>query len=186
MKETVRQEKNTFAEYAVLAAELGAKEGHLSEKSLCRHLGIHAPTAVKLLCAFDMAGLLGDEDKKKGFVWQGNADDVAALKTRRDSLGQTYLPLVERDKDFEKLGYTGYLFGTLVPALKLGLTFGSLSVIFLQRKMSVVNERAHEIYDLLGICGFYDGDDPINPGRKLMTVTHSDYDGMYVRLEKRK
>ncbi len=185
MKEEVRQERNTFARYA---AEFAAKAKHgeeVNEKVLCKRLGIHRPTATKLLCAFDLAGYLGEQDRK-GFVWLGDDKTAEVLAARAEELHQEYLPLVERDKDFDAIGYRGYLFGTLIPALKLGITFGSLSVIFLQRKMSVVRERAEEIYDLLGVGGFHGEDDQINTGRKMTAATHADFDRIYVRLESRK
>lgn len=185
MKEEVRQERNTFARYA---AEFAAKAKHgeeVNEKVLCKRLGIHRPTATKLLCAFDLAGYLGEQDRK-GFVWLGDDKTAEVLAARAEELHQEYLPLVERDKDFDAIGYRGYLFGTLIPALKLGITFGSLSVIFLQRKMSVVRERAEEIYDLLGVGGFHGEDDQINTGRKMTAATHADFDRIYIRLESRK
>lgn len=185
MKEEVRRERKTFAEYAAEFAEKAKPGDEVNEKSLCKRLGIHRPTATKLLCAFDLAGYLGEQDRK-GFVWLGDDKTAEVLAARAEELHQEYLPLVERDKDFDAIGYRGYLFGTLIPALKLGITFGSLSVIFLQRKMSVVRERAEEIYDLLGVGGFHGEDDQINTGRKMTAATHADFDRIYIRLESRK
>ena len=56
----------------------------------------------------------------------------------------------------------------------------------MERKLSVVYERACEVYDLLGVAGFLGADDEINPGRKLMTIGYDGYDAVYARAESRK
>ena len=53
--------------------------------------------------------------------------------------------------------------GTLLPAVRIGVLYGSLSVIFLERKMSVGFERAHEIFDIIAACGLLGEEDDITP-----------------------
>ena len=72
--------------------------------------------------------------------------------------------------------------GTLLPAVRIGVLYGSLSVIFLERKMSVGFERAHEIYDIIAACGLLGEEDDINPGRRKITIGLADYDALYARL----
>lgn len=185
MSGKILQENRTLAVLAAEAAEYAAGERTINAKALAKRLGIFRPTAVKLLCLLDLMGLLGERGRK-GFEVLPCARAAEEIRARAERLPQDYLPLSEDEKEFEKAGYDGYMFGTLLPALKIGITYGSISVIYLQRKMSVGYERAHEIYDLLGAGGFFDKDDEINPGRKLMTVGYSDYDRIYMRLEGRR
>ena len=56
------------------------------------------------------------------------------------------------------------------------------TVIFLERKMSVGFERAHEIYDIIAACGLLGEEDDINPGRRKIVIGLADYDALYARL----
>lgn len=181
MKSGVRRENRTFAELAAAAADAGAKKGKISERALRRALKVFYPTAVKVLAAFELAGALGE---CKGGKFEFIADRVPSSK---DGGGEReeYLPLAETDDDFRKVGFKGYLTGTLLPAVKIGITYGSLSVVFLERKMSVGYERAREVYDLVAAAGLLGGDDEINPGRKLMKMTPAEYDVLYGRVVSR-
>lgn len=181
MKSGVRREERTFAELVVAAASIGESKGKLSERALCRALKVYYPTAVKVLAAFELAGALGE---CRGGKYVFLSDRASVMK---DGGGEReeYLPLAETDVDFRKVGFKGYLTGTLLPAVKIGITYGSLSVVFLERKMSVGYERAREVYDLVAAAGLLDGDDEINPGRKLTKMTPAEYDVLYGRVASR-
>lgn len=182
MKSGIRRENRTFAELIAAAAAIGGKKGKLSESSLRRGLKVFFPTAVKVLCAFEIAGALGE---RKGRNFAFRADGTAVFGDKGGER-EDYFPLAETDADFAKVGFKGYLAGTLLPAIKIGITYGSLSVVFLERKMSVGYERAREVYDLIAAAGLLGGDDEINPGRKLMRLTPSEYDALYERVTFRK
>ena len=182
MKSGIRRENRTFAELVAAAAVRGEKKGRLSESALRRELKVFYPTAVKVLCAFEIAGALG-ERKGSNFDFR---PDAAAVWGGKGGEKEDYLPLAETDSDFKSVGFKGYLTGTLLPAVKIGITYGSLSVVFLERKMSVGYERAREVYDLIAAAGLLGEEDEINPGRKLMKMTFSEYDALYERVSLRK
>ena len=87
--------------------------------------------------------------------------------------------MVEEDKAFKAIGAEGYMTGTLLPAVRICVLYGSVSVIFLQRKMSVGYERAHEIFDIIAACGFLGEEDEINPGRRKVNIGYADYDRLF-------
>ena len=179
------KENRTLPAIFLAACEFAAEKGFVDEKTLHKKLKIRIPTAVKIICAMDIAGYLG-ERIGKGFVFSCGKCNLEEVRGRVARLDSKYLPLVESDEAFAETGYDGYVRGILLPALKTGIFYGSLSVTFLERKLSVVYERACEVYDLLGVAGFLGADDEINPGRKLMTIGYDGYDAVYARAESRK
>lgn len=181
------KENRTLPAIFLAACELAADKGSVDEKTLHKKLRIRIPTAIKIICTMDIAGYLGErKGKGKGFVFSCGKCNLEEVRGRVAALGSKYLPLVESDEAFAETGYDGYVRGILLPALKTGIFYGSLSVTFLERKLSVVYERACEVYDLLGVAGFLGADDEINPGRKLMTIGYDGYDAVYARAESRK
>lgn len=175
MKESIRQESRTFGTLADEAAEYAARKGAISEKKLSRALGIFRPTAAKLLAAFVVAGAARE-------IGRGKFAFLPAAYRPTDGGAEGYLPLAETDAAFSEVGVRGYLKGTLLPALKIGLTYGSLSVIFLERKMSVGYERAHEVYDIIAVAGLLGEEDGRNPGRRLLTLSPARYDELYAEV----
>ena len=175
------KENDTFFGLVARAAEYAAAEGRVNEKKLAKAVGVHIPTAAKLVCALRVMGVLGGKDKKY-YPYTGSGTEAAAAEKRKAEYAQDYLPLVEEDKAFKPIGADGYMTGTLLPAIRIGAMYGSLSVIFLERKMSVGFERAHEIFDIIAACGLLGEEDEINPGRRKMAASLSDYDALYARL----
>lgn len=180
MSEVIK-ENGTFFEIAARAAEYAAEKGKVSEKKLAKALGIRMPTASKTVCALALMGVLGKKDGRY-YPYTGNGAEAAEVRARAAEYPQDYLPLVEDAAAFGKIGADGYMTGTLLPAVKIGVMYGSVSVIFLQRKMSVVFERAHEIYDIMAVCGMFGGEDEFNPGRKKFIPGSADYDALYARF----
>ena len=133
------------------------------------------------MCALRVMGVLGAKEKKY-HPYTGNGTEAAAAERRKAGYAQDYLPLVEEEKAFKPIGADGYMTGTLLPAVRIGVLYGSLSVIFLERKMSVGFERAHEIFDIIAACGLLGEEDDINPGRRKVTIGLADYDALYARL----
>lgn len=173
------KEKETFFTLVPRAREFARREGKFSEKKLASALGVHRPTAAKLICALLVTG---DIEQTKGdkFLFTdggGGRNDAGA-----DAFTHDYLPLVEDEKAFRAIGHEGYMTGTLLPAVKTGILYGSLSVIFLQRKLSVAYERAHEIFDIIAACGLLGEEDDRNPGRRKMAFGFADYDALCARL----
>lgn len=175
------KENDTFFGLVARAAEYAAAEGRVNEKKLAKALGVHIPTAAKLVCALRVMGVLGAKEKKY-HPYTGNGTEAAAAERRKAEYAQDYLPLVEEEKAFKPIGADGYMTGTLLPAVRIGVLYGSLSVIFLERKMSVGFERAHEIYDIIAACGLLGEEDDINPGRRKIAIGLADYDALYARL----
>ena len=177
----VIKESATFFEFIRRAAEYAEREGRVAEKKLAKALGVRIPTAAKLVCALEIAGVLGRKDGKYR-PYTGSGSEKGEIAARGAEFPQDYLPLVEDDKAFKPIGAEGYMTGTLLPAVKIGVFYGSLSVVFLERKMSVGYERAHEIFDIIAACGLLEGEDEINPGRRKMKLGLADYDALYARL----
>lgn len=177
----ILQEKETFFGVIADAVAYAKREGRVSEKKLKSALGVHLPTASKAVCALLLMGVVGRREGKY-YPYVGKGDEEAKVRARAEGYAQDYLPLAEEDKAFRSVGTDGYMTGTLLPAIKTGTMFGSLSVIFLERKLSVGYERAHEIYDIIAACGLLGDEDEINPGRRKMTVGFADYDALYARL----
>lgn len=177
----VIRENDTFFGIIAGAVALAAKEGKVSEKKIESALGVRRPTAAKVMCALAVMNLLGEKHGKKS-LYAGAPDEAERVLRRKDEFAQDYLPLVEEDKAFREIGAEKYMTGTLLPAIKIGILYGSLSVVFLERKMSVAYERAHEIFDIIAACGLLGEEDDINPGRRKMLMTFADYDSLYRRV----
>lgn len=180
MSEVIK-ERDTFFGLTAQAAAYAAKEGRVSEKKLAKALDVRMPTAAKLVCALRIMGVIGGREKKY-YPYTGTGSEAGETEGRSADYPQDYLPLVEEDKAFKPIGAEGYLTGTLLPALRIGAWYGSLSVIFLERKMSVGFERAHEIFDIIAACGLLGEEDDINPGRRKMKLDLAGYDALYARL----
>ena len=177
----VIRESISFFEVIALAAEYAEREGKVSEKKLKKALGVHLPTAAKAICALAVTGVVGRKEKKY-YPFTGSTGVPAEVQAERSRHKEDYLPLVEEDKAFAPIGVEGYMMGTLLPAIKIGVLYGSLSVVFLERKMSVGYERAHEIYDIIAACGLLGEEDDLNPGRKKMKLGFADFDALYARI----
>lgn len=175
------RESDTFFGIVARALALAQKEGYVSEKKIESALGVRRPTAAKVMCALAVMDVLGERHGKK-FSYKGTAEDAANALRLKEEFSQDYLPLVEEDKAFKAVGAENYMTGTLLPAVRIGVLYGSLSVVFLERKMSVAYERAHEIYDIIAACGLLGEEDEINPGRRKMKMGFADFDRLYARL----
>ena len=180
MSEVIR-ESDTFFGLVARALETAADAGRISEKKIVSALGVPKPTAAKIMCALALIGALGEKHGGK-YAYAGEADATADVRKRAEEFPQDYLPMVEEDKAFKAIGAEGYMTGTLLPAVRICVLYGSVSVIFLQRKMSVGYERAHEIFDIIAACGFLGEEDEINPGRRKVNIGYSDYDRLFAAL----
>lgn len=180
MSEVIR-ESDTFFGLIARALETASDAGRISEKKIVSALGVRKPTAAKIMCALALIGALGEKHGGK-YVYAGTADAAVDVRKRAEEFPQDYLPMVEEDKAFKQVGAEGYMTGTLLPAVRICVLYGSVSVIFLQRKMSVGYERAHEIFDIIAACGFLGEEDEINPGRRKVKIGYSDYDRLFAEL----
>lgn len=180
-RDAVKQEKKTFGEIISGAASLGMKHGKVGVKDLQKQLHIEYPTAVKAVCALFAAGLIG-ERIKKDHAYVSDKTKERALFDGCAKCGD-YLPFVEGDADADKLDTYSYMEGVFLPALKMALMFGSVSIIFLQRKLGVVTERANELFDLMQAAGLLGEEDFYNPGRVQVRFTHADYDRIALSME---
>ena len=71
----VIKESATFFELIRRAAEYAEREGRVAEKKLAKALGVRIPTAAKLVCALEIAGVLGSKD--------GNTAHIRAAAARK-------------------------------------------------------------------------------------------------------
>ena len=94
------KENDTFFGLVARAAEYAAAEGRVNEKKLAKALGVHIPTAAKLVCALRVMGVLGAKEKKY-HPYTGNGTEAAAAERRKAGYAQDYLPLVEEEKAFK-------------------------------------------------------------------------------------
>ena len=175
------REKETFFGIIVASAALGERTGVVSPEKIASALKVKMPTAIKAYCALEVMGLLGEVTRKKR-VYTGKAGESARIAARKEEFPQDYFPLVEDASAFSEVGAAGYIGGTLLPALKAGMMYGSLSVIFIERKLGVPYERAREIFDIIAAAGLLGDEDEFNPGRRLMNFGFADYDALFARL----
>lgn len=171
-------ENRTLAALAADAYLAAEKEGVVGEKLFMKKLGIARPTAVKICAAFKLGGRTGKGGRKgEEFI----ADDgfYRDMKLRAEKYPSAYIPLVEADKDFKRVSVDSYIKDVLLPALLIGLTFGgSVSPMYLQRKLGVVIERAEEIFALLDVAGLVGDTDETNPSRRKLAAGLADYDSL--------
>lgn len=128
------REKETFFGIIAASAALGERTGVVSPEKIASALKVKMPTAIKAYCALEVMGLLGEVTRKKR-VYTGKAGESARIAARKEEFPQDYFPLVEDASAFSEVGAAGYIGGTLLPALKAGMMYGSLSVIFIERKL---------------------------------------------------
>lgn len=122
------REKETFFGIIAASAALGERTGVVSPEKIASALKVKMPTAIKAYCALEVMGLLGEVTRKKR-VYTGKAGESARIAARKEEFPQDYFPLVEDASAFSEVGAAGYIGGTLLPALKAGMMYGSLSVI---------------------------------------------------------
>ncbi|MEG1662593.1 MAG: hypothetical protein RR338_01290, partial [Clostridia bacterium] len=149
-------------------------------------LKIANPTAIKTLSAFMCLGALGEKSFLHGYKFDISDDILVALKSQR-GYHSNYKMLVENPSQFKAVGgVKGYVYGTLLPVIKIGLTFGgSLSIGYIERKFGVNYQRATEVFDILYALNYIGGVDERNPARNLMAITACGYDELVFRLEAR-